>query len=127
MGQNDLIIRMLNKPEGISLIVFLLAPLWVVVLLLGSFISERGTRRGRGSWFGYMSAVLEECLLREEFENCENLGINETFSVLSCGSYPIRILRCPPGPCQRKLLVTRTQPVLSFFSFFFFFFKILLI
>lgn len=29
-----------------------------------------------------------ECLLREEFENCENLGIIRTFSLLSCCSHP---------------------------------------
>lgn len=50
-----------------------LTPFWVDILLLDNLISKRGTLR-RGSWFGYLSAVLEGCLLREEFENCENLG-----------------------------------------------------
>ena len=58
------------------------APLWVVALLLDNLISERGTQGRRGSWFGPLSAVLEECLLRAEFEHCENSGIIRTFSVL---------------------------------------------
>lgn len=98
-----LIAYTLNKPEGNLFSCLPGAPLGMVILLLDNFISERGTQRRRGSWFGCLSAVLEECLLREEFEHCENLGIIWTFSALwYCASSPTNAPRLTFQPLPEK-------------------------